>query len=237
LNNITKKINQTNTDFEVIGKAKTGREALALVDELVPEVIFTDVKMPIMGGLELLEIIHTRYPYVKTVIVSAYADFEYAQRAISCGVSEYLLKPVEVEELRKLLNRLKIVLDNERQILWEKFSIPSELMTSDEVVEILEQFLKENYTENINLDFLAEKLGYSTAYISKLFTRKIGMSPYQYIIALRISRAKYLLRNCKDLSIKQIAEMVGYNDQYYFSRIFKKFTGESPKKFRENSLL
>lgn len=237
LKNIVRKINQVNAGFKVVGEAKSGKEALVFIDEAVPDVVFTDVKMPVMDGLELLEIVHDRYPYVKTVIISGYADFEYAQKAIAYGVVGYLLKPVEIEELRKLLDKLRIMLDHERETLKAKFSLPSELRTAEDVVVRLKQFLRENYAENINLNFLMEGIGYSVAYISKLFARKVGVSPYHYLIALRIGRAKYLLKNWKDLSIKQVAEMVGYPDQCYFSRIFKKITGKSPKEFREEALL
>lgn len=233
LENIARKIEQIGVDFEVVGKAQTGKEALALVDDLLPDVVFTDIKMPVMGGLELIETIQARYPYIKTVIVSGYADFEYAQRAISFGVSGYLLKPVEMEGLRKVLDKLKIALDAEKQALRERFSISPEIRTAEDVVRVLQEFVKEHYAEDINLNFLADQFGYSASYISKLFAKHMGVSLCRYLIDLRMNRARYLLKNCEDLSIKQIAEVVGYPDQCYFSRMFKKLTGKSPQEFRE----
>ncbi|MEO0278133.1 MAG: helix-turn-helix domain-containing protein [candidate division WOR-3 bacterium] len=233
LENIARKIEQVAPAFEVVGKARTGREALALVDDLLPDVVFTDIRMPVMGGLELIETLQTRYPYIKTVIVSGYADFEYAQRAISFGVSGYLLKPVEIEHLRRVLDKLRIALDAERRILRERFAMSLEARDPEDVVRVLQQFMKEHYVEDINLNFLAEQFGYSASYLSKLFAKHVGVSPGRYLIELRMNRAKYLLKNCRDLSVKQIAEAVGYPDPCYFSRMFKKFTGKSPQEFRE----
>lgn len=233
LGNIARKIEQVDPIFEVVGKAETGREALILVDDLLPDVVFTDIRMPVMGGLELIETLQIRYPYIKTVIVSGYADFEYAQKAISFGVSGYLLKPIEIEPLRRMLDKLKVTLDTEKKILRERFAISPEAQTPEDLVGILQQFMREHYAEDINLNFLAERFGYSASYLSKLFAKHTGVGPCRYVVDLRVNRARYLLRNRRDLSVKQIAEVVGYLDPCYFSRMFKKFTGKSPQEFRE----
>lgn len=236
LNNIAKKIDESNLGFKVIGKAQTGKQALILVEELNPDVVFTDIKMPVIDGLELIENLYFRYPYIKTVIISGYADFEYAQKAIAYGVKGYLLKPVERESLIEILGKLKIMLDTEKKSLREKLSIPEGQHTPEEIANMLKQFIKENYTENININFIAEKLNYSTSYLSRLFSQHTGVSPYRYIIELRINRAKYLLQNYRELSINQVGGMIGYPDQSYFSRIFKKITGKSPQEYREESI-
>lgn len=237
LNNIAKKIDGSNLGFKVVGKALTGKQALILVENLNPDVIFTDIKMPVMDGLELLENIYSRYPYIKTVIISGYADFEYAQKAIIYGVKGYLLKPVELESLVEILEKLKIILDTEKKSFKERFSIPEGPYTSEEIVIMLKEFIKENYTEDINLNFIAEKLNYSVGYLSRIFSEHTGISLWKYIIELRINRAKYLLQNHRELSVKQIGEMVGYPDQSYFSRIFKRIVGKSPQEYREEGSL
>jgi len=236
LNNIAKKIEESSLSFRVIGKALTGKQALTLVDELVPDVVFTDIKMPVMDGLELIEHLYFRYPYIKTVIISGYADFEYAQKAIIYDVKGYLLKPVDTEALVEILSKLKVILDTEKKAFKERFSLTEGPYTQEEIVSIVRQFIKENYTENININFIAERFNYSSSYLSRLFTQYTGISPYRYLIELRINRAKHLLQSHKELSIKQIGEMVGYPDQGYFSRIFKRITGKSPQEFREEQI-
>lgn len=237
LNNIAKKIDESNLDFKVVGKALTGKQALTLVEELTPDVVFTDIKMPVMDGLELIEQLYFKYPYIKIVIISGYADFEYAQKAIVYDVKGYLLKPVDTEALVEILNKLRLILDAEKKSFRERFSFPKGLRTPEEVVSVVREFIKENYTENINMNFIAERFNYSSSYLSRLFTQYTGTSPYKYLIELRINRAKYLLLNYKELSVRQIGEMVGYPDQGYFSRIFKRITGKSPQEFREEQFL
>jgi YesN/AraC family two-component response regulator len=234
LNNIVKKINQANMGFKVVGQAQTGKQALLLVEELGPDVVFTDIKMPVMDGLELLENLYFSYPYIKTVIISGYAEFEYAQRAIIYNVKNYLLKPIEMEELLKTLNRLKILIDTERRILKEKFLISEALHETKDIVYIIREYIKEHYTEEINFNFIAESVHYSSSYLTRIFTQHIGVSPSKYLIDLRINRAKYLLKNHKELSIKQVSEAIGYPDQSYFSRLFKRIVGKSPVEYRED---
>ena len=99
--------------FTVVGDAENGQEALEKLEQLEPEVIMTDIRMPYMDGLTLTARIREKYPSIKILIFSGYDDFEYAQQAIKLNVAEYILKPVNGEELAEILNRIKISLDQE----------------------------------------------------------------------------------------------------------------------------
>jgi two-component system, response regulator YesN len=99
---------------------------------------------------------------------------------------------------------------------------------------MIEAYVIENYTKELNFDIIAQKFNFNSSYLSKIFTKYIGENPVKYLTALRINKAKYLLLNNEDLSIKDIGEQVGYPDQFYFSRIFKNVTGKSPVGFRQN---
>ncbi len=107
LKNITKKILQTNSSFEVVGTAYNGAEALEIIEKTLPEVVFTDIRMPMMDGLELAGILKRKYSSIFLVIISGYDDFEYARRAIGYGVSNYLLKPVQRTQLEETLDILE----------------------------------------------------------------------------------------------------------------------------------
>lgn len=106
LRNIKKKILAANTGFCIVGEATNGKEAWALIESLQPDVVFTDIRMPIMDGLELSRRTHEKYPDIHTVIISGYDDFEYAKTALTNRVYDYLLKPVKVRELQMLLDAL-----------------------------------------------------------------------------------------------------------------------------------
>ena len=106
LKNIKKKIQSAGSFFTVAGESTNGREAWDMIRMLRPDVVFTDIRMPIMDGLTLSGMINETYPEIRTVIISGYDDFEYARTALSNRVYDYLLKPVKIEELKKLLDRL-----------------------------------------------------------------------------------------------------------------------------------
>ena len=95
---IIRKINWTEAGFQVVGDAENGEDAMEKVEALEPDLILTDIRMPYMDGLTLAEKVRQKYPSIKIVIFSGYDDFEYAKQAIKLNVTEYILKPVNVEE-------------------------------------------------------------------------------------------------------------------------------------------
>lgn len=96
------------SDFEIMGTAYDGEEALELMEEKgEPDVLITDIQMPVMNGLKLVEETKKRYPEVISVIVSGYQEFEYAKQAIAFGVCDYILKPIVPSEFSKLITRIE----------------------------------------------------------------------------------------------------------------------------------
>lgn len=93
--------------FEVIEKAENGREALELVERLLPDVVVTDIQMPFMNGLQLAEAVRERFPTIKLIILTGHDEFEYAQRAIKLHIDEYVLKPFSAQELIHALLKVK----------------------------------------------------------------------------------------------------------------------------------
>ena len=110
---IIKKIDWKANGFEVVGDAENGRDALEKIEMLEPNVIMTDIRMPYMDGLQLTESLRLRFPSIKVIIFSGFDDFTYAQEAIRLGVTEYILKPVNVDELTEILKKVKEKLDEE----------------------------------------------------------------------------------------------------------------------------
>ncbi len=110
---IIKKIDWKDAGFQVVGDAENGQEAMEVVEALEPDVVLTDVRMPYMDGLTLAEWVRQNYPSIKIIIFSGFDDFEYAKQAIRLNVIEYILKPVNVEELTAILKKIKNSLDEE----------------------------------------------------------------------------------------------------------------------------
>ncbi|MFS8501343.1 MAG: response regulator [Caldicoprobacter sp.] len=108
---IDSKIRWVENDFELVGEANNGEEALALLPHVSPHVIFTEIRMPKMDGITFIETAKKRWPDIKYVIVSNYDNFEYLRQAMRVGAYDYILKPVKVEEINQVLLRAKFELE------------------------------------------------------------------------------------------------------------------------------
>ena len=216
-------------DFKVIAEAENGQEALVLLEQHTVQMVITDIRMPVMDGLELARQIHEKYPHIVTVILTGYADFEYAQRSLRYGAFDYLLKPVSDEALDDLLVRARTVLN-------DLYELPEEKRTSlsgEESVQQAIRYMQEHYMEDIDIGVLASEMGFHSAYLTRLFGRYVGISPLKYLTNIRIQEAKRLLLDTS-LPISTVGEQVGYPDQFHFSKTFRKATGENPSAFRKN---
>ena len=226
-NNIARRIEETCPSFCVAARAGTGLEALAQAKELMPDVVFSDIKMPEMDGIELISRLRKENPSVLCVIVSGYSDFEYMKAAIQNSAVDYLLKPVNPEELKRLLQRLEATLmARERQMISRRESDAAAL------AERVRLYLQENYDKPVDFASLADSLAVSAPYLSKLFHEQEGTSPSKYLTDLRMRKARKLLADTQ-LTVREIADRVGYPDPFHFSRNFKNAVGVSPAQFRE----
>ncbi|MGI5963840.1 MAG: response regulator [Lawsonibacter sp.] len=111
---ISRKIDWERLGFLLVGEAENGAEALELAEQLGPDVVLTDIKMPFMDGLELCRRLKQVLPAAKMVVFSGFDDFEYARQAVSMGVSEYIMKPINAPELSGVLERLREQLEQQR---------------------------------------------------------------------------------------------------------------------------
>ena len=137
--------------------------------------------------------------------------------------------------LKALVMKLLVLLDRElnedvNELIKHDISFKSR--EKKVIVENITEYLSRNYVKDISLETLSENMYLSPVYISKIFKEIMGDSPINYLIKIRLSKAKELLNN-SNTPIKTIAKMVGYNDPYYFSKLFKKYYGISPNKFKE----
>lgn len=228
---LKKLIEKSELPVQVVGEAENGIVALEQIEKKNPDILITDIRMPGLGGLELAEKIREKGLDVEIIILSGYAEFEYARSAMRQGVKYYLLKPVEQEMLNQALG--ETIKERERGIVQTKI-LPEE--EESENATVMKQILKEiqeSYMEDITLNSLAEKYNISVSRLSSRIKGTLGMSFSKYLTSKRIERAKELLKD-ERLSLEQIAEQVGYRDYFYFIKVFKKVTGVSPSVYRKN---
>ena len=232
--------------IKVAGEAADGEEALALARELKPDIIVTDIRMPGISGLDLIKQLHRAGIRAKIIIISGYSDFNYAQKAIKLGVSDYILKPVENPELVSVVKKCvrQIEAENVRDRIIEQAAFQKDLKEKLAGYEGEDQnrrrntmekalaFIENNYSRPISLDDTAAELMLNPSYFSKLFSDTAGIPYSKYLALYRINKAKELMAD-PALRIKEIAGLVGYDNVRYFTRVFKSLTGLTPNVYKE----
>jgi two-component system response regulator YesN len=202
-------------------QAENGLQALELLRQKPVQILITDVRMPGMDGLKLIDTVCELYPDkgIQFIVLSGYAEFEYARSALRLGAADYLLKPVDTDELTRVL-----------KACIEK--IPASSNDEDARIASIKTYINTHLDGNLKLDAIAKEFYISSSYLSALFRAKVGQSLTNYIKNARLLRAKTLLETT-DIPISEIARMTGYNDQTYFSKVFKRVFGIPPKKYQQ----
>ncbi len=226
-------------DCVVVGEAANGVQALEAVERYDPSLIITDLKMPVMDGLEMLRQLRERGNNAFVIILTAYDSFAYAQTALRLGAVDFLLKPFHDGELEQAVTRLKQRMDRAGQG-GEKGPAPlplPELKKGDKSKYVLEAmaYIGEHYHEpNIGVAAIAQHLGISEGHLSHTFKKETDYTLLNYLTRYRVHRAMELLRDCR-LKVYEVAEQVGYRDIAYFSATFKKLVGMSPSEYQDVS--
>jgi len=221
-------IEDVDSVYKVTAEAGDGAEALEIMKKQVIHIVFTDIQMPVMDGLELSKQIKTTYPDIPIIILTGYSDFSYVQEALRQQVFDYLLKPVSEDDLISVLSKLSLSLEKEYE-LPEDAGIASH--DAKGYVDQIVAYIQENYMEEIDMGSMAEEMGFSSAYLSKIFKRYTGQSPIRMLTDMRIHHAKRLLLET-DMTIQEVGARVGYPDQFHFSKTFRKIVGTNPSGYR-----
>lgn len=170
LENIVEKIEKADKDFNVVGYAQNGDDALNIIKEKMPDILFTDIRMPVMDGLELIHQAKKIHPNIHIVILSGYDDFSYAQQAIKLGVYGYLLKPLRAESLSETLSEIKSKIV-EKISMYERNILIQDL-NGENKNDVLPYTLNENCFY-LYLICIGNSYRYTSDTIDKLFYSKV----------------------------------------------------------------
>ncbi|BBI31959.1 response regulator transcription factor [Cohnella abietis] len=221
---MTKLISEMNDNYHVIATFNNGQEVLdsTLLGQF--DLLITDIKMPCMDGLELIKEVVLHYPDLPCLIVSGFSEFDYARTAMRYGVIDYLLKPVDPDELNEKLS----------SILQAKQPLVITQIDGDKnkAIRLVKNWISAHYDSELDMSALAELVHLNPNYLSRLFKIETGESLTGYLIHTRMQKAKELLVNQLELKIYEIAERIGYNDSTYFTKLFKKLNGYTPLEYR-----
>ncbi|NCC65421.1 MAG: helix-turn-helix domain-containing protein [Spirochaetia bacterium] len=223
-------------DLKLLGTAADGLEGETLIKQTEPDIVITDIRLPGQDGLAML----SRCPVNHAVILTGHTDFNYMKQAIRLGVFDYLLKPVDDEELEETLSMLVKKIQEEDKDVAHLLSKPStkgaliELPTkvNNHVIDATITYISQNYSESSGLQEAAAYLSLSESHLSRLFKEVTGLNFLQYLNAYRVNKSVELMRDPKK-TISEIAISCGFPTPGYFAKIFKRFTEKTPSQFRD----
>ncbi|MCD3218097.1 response regulator [Clostridium botulinum C] len=214
-------INDMNDSF-IIKEAINGKDAIDIYHKFDPDIILLDIKMPGLNGLQVAEIIKKHNNDKKIIMITAYDDFYMIKNALVLGLNNYLLKPVNQDELKKELKKITNNLNERTNKNISPFS----------VIKTGIDYIYDHYKEDITLEDIANICSISPCYFSRLFKKELGVNFITYINKMRIDEAKKILINSNE-TINNISLKMGFDNCGYFIKVFKKIIGVTPKKYRQ----
>ena len=223
-------------DCVVVGEAANGEEGLEVAAKCSPGLIITDLKMPKMDGLEMLERLREAGNNAFVIILTAYDSFTYAQQALRLGAVDFLLKPFHDGDLEKAVLNLQNRLSHQvkpPQLRIQEIRSGTKTRYIQEAMDLIS---KNCADPNLSVSQVASELGLSEGHLSHLFKKETGTTMGNYLTRCRIQKAMSLLRQRK-LKVYEVAEACGYRDITYFSGTFKKLVGMTPSEYQNQAVL
>lgn len=240
--------------LEIVCECKNGDEVLEALEEMAVDIVLTDMQMPGICGVELMQRLREAFPYVSVIVISGYDDFKYTRQAIVSNAVDYLLKPVDEDELNEALKTAisKVESNKIRRQAEEVEKIPIPVIREyfigirereekekphgggqrKHLAINIREYLDDNYCGHITLSDLESRFYSNKEYISRIFKNFYGVTIFDYIDHLRIKKANDML--LKGEQIKEICYTLGFYDESHFYKKFKKIMGISPSEYGGN---
>lgn len=230
----------------VVGTAEDALEGLRLIEEKKPDVVLTDICMPQMSGLQMIEEGLKKQNFY-SIVLTGYSEFGYAQQALRVGVVDYLLKPVDEDELNEVLIKIRKDIHKNKEYKnieevakgnvyvedkeWKLFEMAEKSV--DFYVKKTYEIIKDKYKEKISINTVAEELGVSTSFLSRRIKTNLSSTFSEMLNQYRVKQAIRLL-NRGDMRIYEISDELGFSEYKCFCSVFKKYTGATPTEFIKN---
>ncbi len=200
-----------------------GADGLKTLREVQPALIFVDMQMPTMNGIEFLQKASVEYPEGKYIVISGFDRFEYAQQALKCGATDYLLKPIARDDLNHAIEHAFSLLGTKEN--------SSRRYTPEEAVSAIKDDIDQHYSRAVKISDYASRYYFTQEYLTRQFRSRFDCTIQEYLLKVRMERAEALLKD-PSIKIQEIASRVGYADNNYFSKAFKAWSGMSPTEYR-----
>jgi len=229
-------------DCIVIEEGLNGQDGLQKICEFKPDIVITDINMPIMDGISMIREGLEQHTF-SSIIISGYNEFHLAKQAIQLGVTEFLVKPLEDDQLIAALESAKAKVDllrkyeiisnhpqEKEEIINSRF-LEKETKTSKYVSKMI-AYVQENYPKKISIHDLVEELDLSAYYLNQKFKAETSYTFNEFLNRYRIQKSIDLLK-AGEGKVYTIAQDIGFSDYKYFISIFKKYAHGTPSKYLE----
>ncbi len=226
----------------VIDCCENGKEGLEKIMLYNPDIVITDIKMPIMDGLTMIEKAQNKGAKFLSILLSSYSEFEYAQKSIRLKSFEYLLKPISDKKLVEVIGRAKEYIEKEKQLqvaqdyFQEKAVGDNALLvctSNNPHIAYTLQKIEKDYKEKLSVEIISRELGISSSYLSRVFKQDTSYTFLDFLNRYRINKSVELL-STKNYKVYEVAELVGFSDYKRFYSVFKEYTNISPTDFVKN---
>lgn len=232
------KLQEIDCQVRVAGSA---RQALELLEQETADILITDVKMNGMTGLELIETAGRKCFAKRFIVISGFDAFEYAKTALRLGVTDYLLKPIDKEELRSDICRIAEELGKKKELdrmqAYRKYYTHIERNDYSPLMKKCMLFIREYFASEISLSMLAEHVGRSENYLCAVFRKECGSTFLDIVNEYRLREALFLLLYSPVLPIRDVGIRVGYATERQLFRLFHSTIGLTPQQVRNLSVL
>lgn len=244
LNALKKRVDWLKYGFTEVFTAQETASVREYLQKENVDLILCDIELPGESGLALVKEVKERYPQTDCIMVSCHADFSYIQQAMRYGAKDYILKPIDYEELEGVLekfvgnrkaqktkNKIEVIVE-QTQTLKKDGDATSNVDSQEARIHCVKQYIEDHIREKITVGELAELVHINEQHLMRIFKKETGQSLVEYITKERMLLAGELLKNT-DHSINFIADCVGCESCSYFTKIFKRYTGFTPREYRQ----
>lgn len=198
------------------------------------DIIITDIRMPLMSGIEMSRKIRELDKRVEIIFLSSYDEFEYARSAIEIGVCDFVLKPIRDSELEKAVKRAVAKLcEKDGTAPAAAAEEPRDEGTQNQIINEVNSYIERNINKRLTIKEVAEVFHYTPNYLGHIYREAMGMHLGDYVIKRKMETAAKLLRVPHN-QIGDVAASLGYEHMTQFIRHFKSYWGVTPNMYRNN---
>lgn len=242
--------------FDSVGEiflATNGEELVSIAKNNHIDILIVDIEMPVLSGIDAVRELRKNHISIKVIVNTAYNEFEYAVEALKLEADDFIVKPLVRSRLVEAIEKCMIKIEDEEKNLETqramiealetatikgsiKIEKNEEIFGDEDVRKYVNQarrYIFENYMKDFSLEMIADSIGISSFYLSRVFKKEMDINLNDYITDVRVEKAKELMSK-KNYSIRELSEKCGYNNHTYFCKIFKNRTGMTIGEYKES---